>query len=91
MAKHLNIKRYQKILNNIILKQFTIEIKNHAFIKAIQRNIDPDVIEAIIYCGKIKKFGKNYIKFIKKYKKFDVICVAQIQGQTIKILTIEKR
>lgn len=68
-----------------------IEIKRHAFLQALKRGIYPDFIEATIKGGKIKRFGKNYVKFIKSYKRFDVICIGQIIGNIIKIVTIEKR
>ena len=48
------------------------------------------MIEATLKGGKIKRFGKNNVKFIKKYKKFTVICVDEIVGDKIKIVTIER-
>jgi len=48
------------------------------------------MIEATLKGGKIKRFGKNNLKFYKKYKKFTIICVDQIIGNKIKIVTIEK-
>lgn len=71
--------------------KYEIEIKHHAFKRAMQRSITPDMIEATIKGGKIKRFGKNYVKFIHRYKKFDVICVGEIAGMKIKILTIETK
>lgn len=41
--------------------------------------------------GKIKRFGKHNIRFIKDYKKFIVICVGQVIGTKIKIFTIETK
>jgi len=49
------------------------------------------MIEATIKGGTIKRFGKNNVKFIKKYKHFQVICVDEIIGHRIKIVTIEKK
>ena len=77
------------ILMNI--SQYDIEIKRHAFIHAMERGITPDMIEATIKGGTIKRFGKNNVKFIKKYKQFHVICVDEIIGHRIKIVTIEKK
>jgi hypothetical protein len=37
--------------------------------------------------GKIKRFGKNYIKFVKGA----IICIGEISGLKIKIITIERR
>jgi len=72
------------------ITQYDFEIKRHAFIKAMQRNVTPDMIEATLKGGKIKRFGKNNVKFFKDYKDFTVICVDEIIGNKIKIVTIEK-
>lgn len=66
---------------------YEIEIKHHAFIRALQRKITPDRIENCIKNGGIERFGKNYIRFISK----SVICVGEISGLKIKIITIERR
>ena len=71
------------------ITQYDIEIKRHAFVRAMQRKITPDMIEATIKGGKITKFGKNNIRLIKKYKNFNVICIGEISGTKIKIITIE--
>ncbi len=73
------------------IKQYEIEIKRHAFIRALQRGVSPDMIEATLKGGKIIRFGKNNIKFFKKYRKFIVICVGQITSTKIKIVTIETK
>ena len=73
------------------ISQYEIEIKRHAFIRAMQRGITPDMIEATIKGGSVKRFGKNNVKFIKRYKHFHVICVDEIIGNSIKIITIEKK
>ena len=39
----------------------------------------------------MKKFGKNRVKFEKRFKKFSVVCVDEIIGNLIKIVTIEKK
>jgi len=57
----------------------------------MKRGITPDMVEATLKGGKIKKFGKNNLKFYKKYKNFIVICVDQVVGTKIKIVTIERR
>ena len=72
------------------ITQYDIEIRRHAFIRSLEIRITPDMVEATIKGGKIKRFGKNNVKFIKKYKKFMVICVGEIVGTKIKIFTIEK-
>ena len=70
---------------------YDIEVKHHAFIRAMQRGITPDRIEDTIINGQIKHFGKHGIKFIKRGKKATLICVGQIKGLTISILTIETK
>ena len=70
--------------------KYDFQIKRHAFIRAMQRNVIPDMIEATLKGGKIKRFGKNNVKFYKEYKDFTVICVDEIIGNKIKIVTIEK-
>jgi len=77
------------ILMNI--SQYDIEIKRQAFTRAMKRGITPDMIEATIKGGTIKRFGKNNVKFIKKYKHFHVICIDEIIGNRIKIVTIERK
>lgn len=71
--------------------QCDIEIKRHAFIRAMERNVTPDMIEATLKGGKIERFGKHNIRFIKDYKRFTVICVGQMICTRIKIFTIETK
>ena len=75
---------------SIDINKYKIEITRHAFIRAMQREISPDIIESTIKNGKIKRSGKNNLKFYKKYKNFTVICVDHISKNKIKIVTIEK-
>ena len=49
------------------------------------------MIEATLKGGKIERFGKHNVRFIKDYKKFIVICVGQMIGTKIKIFTIETK
>lgn len=67
--------------------KYEIEIKRHAFIRAMQRNIDPDLIENTIMTGKLKQYGKNYVKFVSR----SIICVGEITDLKIKIFTVEWR
>jgi len=69
------------------INDYELEIKRHVFIRAMQRGISPDLIEATLRRGKQKRFGKNYIRFVKG----KVICVGQIIGNIIKIITIERK
>ena len=66
--------------------KYEIDIKHHVFVRALQRKIHPDLIENCIKNGSIERFGKNYVKFITRL----VICVGEIAGLRIKIITIEK-
>ncbi len=91
MPKDLNINEYHKILSNISRRYYDVEIKRHAFIRAMGRGVDPDMIEATIKGGKIERFGKSYLRLIKRYKRFDVVCIGEICGLKIKILTVETR
>ncbi len=73
------------------ISHYGIEIKRHAFERAMERKITPDMIEATLKGGTIKRFGKNNVKFFKEYKQFTVICVDEIIGTKIKIVTIETK
>jgi len=53
----------------------------------MKRGITPDLIEKCIKNGAIERFGKHYVKFISR----STICVGEISGLKIKIITIEKR
>ena len=72
------------------ISRYDIEIKRHAFIRAMERGIHPDIMEEAILKGKVERFGKHGIKFISKGKKRTIICVGEITGTKIKILTIEE-
>ena len=72
-----------------ILK-YDLEIKRHAFERAMQRGIHPDMIEDTVLKGKIKRFGKHGVKFISKGSKRTIICVGEIVGNKLKIITIEE-
>ncbi len=67
--------------------KYDIEIKHHVFKRALQRGIHPDLIENTIMNGRIETFGKNYVRFISR----SIICVGEIVGLKLKIITIERR
>ncbi len=69
----------------------SIVIKHHAFVRAMQRKIHPDLIEDCLQMGKIKRFGRNKIKFEKRLKKAKIICIGEENKEEIKILTIERK
>ncbi len=68
-----------------------IVITRHAFERALQRGIHPALVEATLQCGKMVCFGKNSVKFEKRFRQFTVVCVDEKEGSTIRIVTIEKR
>ena len=68
-----------------------IVITRHAFERALQRGIHPDLVENTLRCGKMVCFGKNRAKFEKRFRQFTVICVDEIVGNTVRIVTIEKK
>ena len=67
-----------------------IVIKRHVFEQAMKRGIHPDLIEDTIHKGKVKKFGKHGIKFVNKDSKRTLICVGELVGNNLKIITIEE-
>ncbi|MBU2560951.1 MAG: hypothetical protein KKD17_01545 [Nanoarchaeota archaeon] len=73
------------------ITQYRFEVKRHAFIRALQRGVTPDMIEATLKGGRVQRFGKRNIRFYKDYKRFTVVCVDEVVGDTIKIVTIEIR
>lgn len=72
------------------ISKYEIEIKRHAFTRALERGIHPDMIEDTIINGKVTRYGKHGVKFIKKGAKRTLICVGQIVGTKITIFTIEE-
>ncbi len=48
------------------------------------------MIENTLLKGKIKRFGKHGVKFINKGSKRTIICVGELIGNKLKIITIEK-
>ncbi len=73
------------------INKYEITIKDHAIERAIQREIDPDRIYAILKKAKIKRFGKHGIKFINEGSKRTIICVGEIINNRIKIITVEEK
>ncbi|MFH0715106.1 MAG: DUF4258 domain-containing protein [Candidatus Diapherotrites archaeon] len=70
---------------------FEIVFSKHAFDRALERRIHPDIVEDTIQTGKMKAFGKNNIRFEKRFKKCTVSCVDERIGKTVKIVTIEAK
>ena len=74
-----------------IINNRRIIIKHHAFIRAMQRKIHPDLIEDCLQMGKIKRFGKNKVRFERRLKKRTIICIGEEINNEIKIITIEAK
>ena len=78
-------------LRNIYFQGKPIFIKTHAIKRAKERNIAyPDHVYRVLKNGKVKRFGKHGIKFIKKSEKGSIICVGEDIGHAIIIKTIER-
>ena len=65
------------------ITQYEIEIRRHALIRAMQRGVTPDMVEATLNGGKIKRFGKNNLKHEKIQR---IFCVPKIAKQFFRIL-----
>jgi hypothetical protein len=72
------------------ITQYSIEISRHALLRALERGITPDMVEATINGGLLLRFAKNNIRLVKCYKNFKVICIGEMIGNRIKIITIER-
>ena len=70
------------------IHRFTIVITRHTIIRAMERGVTPDMIEATIRGGIIERIGKNNFRFIKQYKRKTVICIDEIRDTTIVIATV---
>lgn len=74
----------------IVRECLEIEISTHAILRAFERGIHRDMIIATIKGGRIERFGKNRIKFVKDYKIGKVICLDEKKGPNrIEIVTVE--
>ena len=72
--------------------KWKVYVTKHAHDRALMRGLTPDIVKAVVKNGKIKEFGKNYIKFISKYKFGCVICVGEKKSENqIDLITIEVR
>jgi len=77
-------------MRDLYFQDKKVWISVHAIKRARKRNIIyPDMVYGTINGGKVKRFGKNMIKFLKKYKRGTVICVGEIVSSSIIIKTIE--
>lgn len=76
-------------MNTIYFAGKQIVIKTHAIKRAREKKIAfPDHVYQVLKTGKVRRFGKNGIKFIKKSEKGSIICVGEDLGNIIIIKTI---
>lgn len=88
--KDLYTSRYM-FIHRLFFDNRKVIFSYHSLIRADKRKIFISEVRAAIKSGKIKRHGKNYIKFIKKYKNRTVICIGEIIGEQIVIKTIVKK
>ena len=75
----------------IIRKEnYLVVFTRHAMIRARQRRIPPEMIKECIKTGEMIRFGRNRIKFRKSFRQYAIVCVDEIAGNEINIVTIEK-
>ncbi len=72
------------------ISRHELEIKHHMFRRAMERGIHPDMIEEALLKCKMERYGKRGVKFINKGAKRTIICVGELIGTRLKILTIEE-
>jgi len=72
------------------ISKYDLVIKHHVFLQALKRGIDPDMIEQTILKGKMERLGKHGVKFINKGTKNTIICVGEMVGTVLKVITIEE-
>ena len=78
-------------MSDIYFQSKQIIIKVHAFKRAREREIAfPDQVYDVLQTGKVKRFGKHGIKFVKRSKEGSIICVGEDIGYCIIIKTIER-
>jgi hypothetical protein len=73
------------------ITKYEIVIMHHALIRALMRGVTADMVEATIKGGLIIRFGKDCVRFERRYKRFTVVCVDHVCGDIIRIVTIETR
>ena len=78
-------------MSDIYFQGKPIIIKIHAVKRARERGIAfPDQVYDVLQTGKVKRFGKHGIKFVKRSKEDSIICVGEDLGYCIIIKTIER-
>ncbi len=65
-------------------------IRMHVIQRAEERGIlYPDQVLQVVNEGKVKRFGKRGIKFVKQSREGSIVCVGEETSQTVTIKTIE--
>ena len=78
-------------MSDIYFQGKQIIIRVHAVKRAREREIAfPDQVYEVLQTGKVKRFGKHGIKFVKRSKEGSIICVGEDLGYCIIIKTIER-
>ena len=78
-------------MEDVYFRGKPIFIKVHVIKRARERKIAfPDEVYAVLQTGKVKRYGKHGIKFVKRGKKGSIICVGEDLGYCIIIKTIER-
>lgn len=68
-----------------------ILIRAHAIKRARQRQIAfPDQVYAVIKTGKLVRFGRRGVRFVKRGRRGSIICVGEEFADCIVIKTIER-
>ena len=94
--KKIKINFYQKVfilvylcISLIYFENKQIIIKHHAIRRAKERNIVfPEQVYSALRTGKVQRFAKNGIKFVKKTNKDSIICLGEETDNIIIIKTI---
>ena len=78
-------------MKDIFIDGKPVWISVHAIKQARKRNVAyPDQVYYVLKTGKIERFGKKYLKIIKKSKKGSIICIGEDVNNLIIIKTIER-
>jgi len=68
-----------------------IFVTTHAIKRARERKIAyPDQVYGVLLSGKVIRFGKNHLRFIRRTKQGSIICVGEDLGHCIIIKTVER-
>jgi hypothetical protein len=78
------------IYRDIIKGSLTVRLSNHALMQAKERGIYFGLVVQAIMCGEMQRFGKNYVRFVMKCDRGNLICIGERkEGNRILILTVE--